>query len=83
MYRSDVRHLHPEDKNKQLFIQLGESNYSNEPRYQGYKRGNGIFFREFISTPQLQTVAVFSGVIGSVALFLLGLYILAFRGKNA
>ena len=83
MYRSDVRHLHNEERNNLLFVQLGSSAYSSEPKYDGYKRGYGVFFRAFIATPQLQTIAVLSGIIGPIALFLVSFYFLLIRRNNA
>lgn len=83
LYRSDVRHLHSEDRNNLLYVQLGTSTYSSDPRYEGYKRGYGIFFRDFIVTPQLQTIAVFFGVIGPLGLIMVALYLFVFGRKGA
>lgn len=82
MYNESVRDTRSLDRMNLLFIQLGDSQFSNEDKYQGYKRGFGIFFRPFLKTDSLKFVAVLVGITLPMMMLLIGIYLL-FRPNQA
>ena len=80
-YVAEVRESRGLDRNDLLFLQIGESEFSREPRYDGYKRGWGIFFRPFVSTDTLRFGTVLFGVVLSIALVIIGVLFLLGQGK--